>query len=112
CWHRNSLHPRAMLPWLRAADDDEDGLDKKLASIDIEAVELLLRDGVAIWDLEEDPDREPAGMPWRSPEGRYQVDFLLEGDDGQTLKRVVESYYQRDPFQAIRFLEAVRWELP
>lgn len=112
CWHRNSLHPRAMLPWLRAADDGEDGLDRKLASLDIEAVELLLREGVAIWDLEEDPDREPAGTPWRSPEGRYQLDFLLEGEDGQALKQVVESYYTRDPLQAIRFLEAVRWELP
>jgi hypothetical protein len=112
CWRRETLKPRALLPWLRAADDDEDGLEQKIKALDVETVVVLLRDTVAVWDLEEDPDREPLGSPWRSPEGRYVVDFQLEGEDQQTLRRIVETYYQQDPLQAVRFLEAVRWELP
>jgi len=111
CWRRDGLQPRALLPWLRAALEGDD-FAKKLRTLDVEIVELLLRETVDVWDREEDPDREPLGHPWTSPEGRYVLDFKLEGEDLQALQRAVGSYYDEDPLQAVRFLEAVRWELP
>jgi hypothetical protein len=111
CWRRDGCVPRALLPWLRAALEGAD-FRRKLAALDLEVVELLLREVVDVWDREEDPDREPQGTPWTSPEGRYVVDFKAEGDDLQALKRTVDAYYADDPLQAVRFLEAVRWELP
>lgn len=111
CWKRDGLQPRHLLPWLRAAMSGPD-FTRKLRGLDLELVELLLRETVEVWDREEDPDREPHGTPWTSPEGRYVLDFRAEGADLHTLMKVVESYYQQDPLQAVRFLEAVRWELP
>ena len=111
CWRRDGLVARAVLPWLRAAQEGED-FAKKLHALDIEVVELLLRETVEVWDREEDPDHEPKGFPWTSPEGRYALDFQAQGEDLQALTRTVNTYYAEDPFQAVRFLEAVRWELP
>ena len=111
CWRREGLQPRAVLPWLRTALEGHDFV-QKLKALDLEIVELLLRETVDVWDREEDPDREPLGHPWTSPEGRYVLDFKLEGEDLQALQRTVGSYYEEDPLQAVRFLEAVRWELP
>ncbi|MBS2026519.1 MAG: hypothetical protein JST54_01335 [Deltaproteobacteria bacterium] len=111
CWRREGLQPRAVLPWLRTALEGDD-FAQKLKALDVEIVELLLRETVDVWDREEDPDREPLGHPWTSPEGRYVLDFKLEGEDLQALQRVVGTYYEEDPLQAVRFLEAVRWELP
>jgi len=110
-WRQGELQPRALLPWLGAAMEGKDFL-RKLRALDLEVVELLLHETVQLWDREEEPDREPQGAPWTSPEGRYVLDFLAEGESLQILKRTVESYYQENPLEAVRFLEAVRWELP
>ena len=112
CWRKDELETRGILPWLAAAADEEDGMRDKIASLDVEVMELLFRDTTYIYLHEDDLDREPEGYAWRSPEGKYVVDILADGDDLQTLLAVIDTYYKRNPLEAVRFLEATLWELP
>lgn len=109
-WHREEPRPLGLLQWLRAADGE--GYAKKVAAVDLELIELLFSQTVKLIVMEDDPDYVPQGTPWRSPEGKYELDFLAEGDDLVTLRALMDHYYALDPFQAVRLLEAVRWELP
>ncbi|MDR0966405.1 MAG: DUF6178 family protein, partial [Myxococcales bacterium] len=45
------------------------------------------------------------------PEGKYLLEFRVEGASLSGLKRVLNLLYAQDPFQAARLIEAVRWEL-
>jgi hypothetical protein len=111
CWHRDGARPRGILPWLAAAGGGE-GFKKKLRGLDLELLELLLHQTTDMWLLEDDLDREPTGSGWRSPEGKYVLDFKAEGEELHTLHRLLDTYYAENPLEAVRFLEAVRWELP
>lgn len=112
-WKRDKLEQGATLLWLRAArgDEDEERYRRKLATLDIEVIELLLKNTLRIHDLQEDEDPELEGNFYRSPEGRYVVEFLVEGSDYIGIKGLLDDLYMEDPFKAARMLEAVRWEL-
>lgn len=112
-WERDELSVPKVITWLRAAgtDADEARFEKKLAALDVEVLERLLQAGLRIWDLEETPDPEPQGEVFRSPEGKYLLEFLVEGVELAGLKRVVNLLFAQDPLQAARLIEAVRWEL-
>lgn len=113
-WTRDDLAVQKVITWLRAAgtDADEARFEEKLAALDVELLERVLQSGLRIWDLEETPDPEPQGEVFRSPEGKYLLEFLVEGVEQAGLKRVISHLYARDPLQAARLIEAVRWELP
>ncbi|MGI5862182.1 MAG: DUF6178 family protein [Myxococcales bacterium] len=113
-WKRDRIDVSAGLLWLRAAatDDNDERFQKKLARLDIEVIELLLKTTLRIWDLTETPDPEPSGPTYQSPEGQYLVEFLVEGASYLGAKRLLDQLYAKDPFRAARMLEAVRWELP
>ncbi len=113
-WKRDQLDPAAALTWLRAAgtDDSEERFRKKLHALDVEVLELVLRQTTRVHDLEEDPDPEFEGVTFRSPEGKYLVEYLVEGAEQAGVKRVLDELYAEDPFRTARLLEAVRWEMP
>ena len=113
-WRRDRIDVPTGLLWLRAAatDHDDERFQKKLARLDIEVLELLLKTTMHIWDLTEDPDPEPSGPTYPSPEGQYLVEFLVEGAEYIGAKRLLDQLYAEDPFKAARMLEAIRWELP
>lgn len=111
-WKKDALDVHELLTWLRAAhgDDDEDYL-KKLDGIDMELLELLLRKCTVIHDLEENPDANPPGVTMESPEGKYLIEFTVEGPEMAGLKTLINTIIARDPFAAGRLFEAVRWEI-
>ena len=113
-WDGDSFVPAKAVAWLRAAgtDTSEDRFSLKLDSLDIEVTERLLQADLRIWDLEETEDPEPEGEAFRSPEGKYVIEYRCEGVELLGMKRLVESLYARDAFRAARLMEAVRWELP
>ncbi|MFN7133055.1 MAG: DUF6178 family protein, partial [Myxococcales bacterium] len=112
-WKRAQLDQTTALFWLRAArgDDDDERYRRKLAALDVEIVELLLKNTLKIHDLQEDEDPELEGNFYRSPENRYIVEFLVEGADYVGIRALLDDLYMEDPFKAARMLEAVRWEL-
>ncbi len=113
-WRRDQFQAGAALTWLRAAgtDESEERFRKKIHKLDVEVLELVLRTTTHVYDLEEDPDPEPQGTFFRSTEGRFLVEFKVEGADYVGVKRLLDELYAEDPFKTARLLEAVRWETP
>ena len=110
-WQRDRMDPLEVLHWLRAArgDDDEDFV-KKLGSLDMEVLELIFKKLVTIHDLEENPDVNTEGPTMEMPEGKYLLEFLIDGVDEAALRRLTYDLVTHNPFELGRFLEAVRWE--
>jgi hypothetical protein len=113
-WRRDRLDASLALTWIRLARSDEDDARyrKKLAALDLEVLELLLKRMLRIHDLSEDEDPDVHGPAFPSPEGRYVVEFLAEGSDYAGIRGLLDDLYAEDPFRAARLLESVRWELP
>jgi hypothetical protein len=113
-WSRDRLDPLEVLRWLRAGrgDDDEEEYAKKLSALDAEVIELVYKKLATVYDLEENPDANPAGITLEMPEGRYLLEFHVEGVDEAALRRLTNDLLAANPFEFARFLEAVKWELP
>lgn len=110
-WQRDRMDPLEVLHWLRAArgDDDEDFV-RKVRSLDIEVLELIYKKLVIIHDLEEDPDANPEGTSMELVEGKYLLEFRIDGVDEAALRRLTYDLTTHNPFELSRFVEAVRWE--
>ena len=111
-WTRDRLEPHAVLTWLRAArgDDSEEFL-RKLHGVDLELVEYLLREFTQMHDLEENPDVNPEGVTMETPEGRYLLEFKLEGVEQAGLRVILNDLIAENPFESVRLMEAARWEI-
>jgi hypothetical protein len=112
-WKRDRMDPHQLLTWLRAArgEDPEEFL-AKLSRLDLELLELMLRSFTVIHDLEEDPDVNPEGVTMESPEGKYLIEFTVDGVELASLRQLLHDLYGRDAFGTVRLLEATRWEVP
>ena len=91
-WRGDRLEAARVLAWLRAAgtDDEEERFRKKIHRLDVEVLELVLRTTCNVHDLEEDEDPETDNTTFRSPEGRYLVEFLVEGADQAGVRRLLD----------------------
>jgi hypothetical protein len=113
-WKKDQVALHEVLTWLRAArgDASEDFL-RKLRTVDTEVLELLVREFTLIHDLEENPDVHVEGVTLETPEGRYLVEFKgVEGPELAALRSILNDLIADNPFEAVRFLEATRWEVP
>lgn len=119
-WSGGHFEPRKALPWLRAARAGAH-LDpkaaarwsRKLRALDAEVLYLVLRDALVLHDLEQEPDPELASDRFmRTPEGRFVVEFGVDGVEYAAVRGILDDLYADDPFQATRLLSAIRWELP
>src|SRR5208283_2347593 len=71
-WQRDRLDSHALLAWIRAArGDDAAAFHAQVAGLDLELIELLLRQHTVIHDLEEEPDLHVEGLTLDSADGRY-----------------------------------------
>jgi Family of unknown function (DUF6178) len=113
--------PRAVLRWLHLAREGGGNADRawrryldKLALLDAEMRSLVLRKAMRVHDLQE--ETEPAvadpGRTFRTPEGRYVVEFLPEAGEFGTLKQLLDDLYAEDVLGTTRLLESLRWEVP
>ncbi|MGA9524145.1 MAG: DUF6178 family protein [Myxococcaceae bacterium] len=112
-WTRDGMDPHQVLTWLRAArgDEPEDFL-AKMNKLDLELVELMLRSFTVLHDLEEDPDVNPPGVTMESPEGKYLIEFTVDGVELAALRQILNDLFGQNAFEAGRLLEAIRWEVP
>lgn len=110
-WQRDRLDPLEVLHWLRAArgEDDEDYV-RKVRAMDIELLELVYKKLSVIHDLEENPDVNVEGVTMETPDGKYLLEFTVDGVDEAALRRLTFDLMAHNPFELSRFLEAVRWE--
>jgi uncharacterized protein DUF6178 len=113
--------PRAVLRWLHLAREGAGHSDRahqryldKLGRLDAELRSLVLRKALRVHDLQE--EQEPAivdpGRTFRTPEGRYVVEFLPDAGEFGTLKQLLDDLYAEDVLGTTRLLESLRWEVP
>ena len=113
-WKKDSLTPHEVLTWMRAARGDEpEHFLQKLRKVDIEVLEVLLREFTLVHDLEENPDVHVEGVTLETPEGRYLVEFKgVEGAELVAMRSIINDLIADNPFEAVRFMEATRWDVP
>jgi hypothetical protein len=113
-WKKDAVDLHQVLTWLRAARGDEAGdFLRKLRKVDTEVFELMVREFTLIHDLEENPDVHVEGVTLETPEGRYLVEFKgIEGPELAAMRSILNDIIADNPFEAVRFLEATRWEVP
>ena len=122
-WPKSDEGPssKELLRWMRLAREGGGASDAaqeryllKLAGLDAELVSLLLRRELRVIDLEEDPDPETRedGHIYRTPEGRYLIEFQVDGTEYAVLKQLLDDLFAQDTFGAARMLEGLRWEVP
>jgi hypothetical protein len=119
-WSGGTFDPRKALPWFRAARAGAH-LDPKaaarwaakLAALDPEILFLVLRDAVRLHDLEENPDPDfESDRFMRTPEGKYMIEFVVDGVEYAAVRGLLDDLYAEDPFKATRLLSAIRYEMP
>jgi hypothetical protein len=119
-WARATFDPRKVLPWLRAARAGAQlepraaaRWARKLAALDPEVLFLVLRATVRVHDLERDPDPEIVSDRFmRTPEGKYVVEFVVDGVEYLAVRGVLDDLYAEDAFQATRLLSSIQWDVP
>jgi hypothetical protein len=118
-WTKGRFEPARALPWLRAGRVGAPGDEvrerswrRKLAALDLELLELILRSFLVIHDLELDPDPDLASDHFlRTPEGKFLVEFNAEGVEYLAIRGLLDDLYAEDAFRAARLLSALRSEL-
>lgn len=119
CWRGDHVDARRALPWLRAARSGAMDSPRaaarwraKLAQLDAELLHIVLRDALCVHELEQDPDPHLESSRFmRTPEGKFVIEFLVDGAEYAAVRGVVDDLYAEDPFRASRLLSAIRWEL-
>lgn len=112
-WTKDRLDVHRAISWLRAARGDEPPeFLAKVHQLDLEVRELILRSSTRLHDKEQVPDVDPAGVTLETPEGKYLVEFLVEGAELSAMRSLVSQLIAEKPFEAVRLFEAIRWELP
>jgi hypothetical protein len=126
CWRPGeegrTLDPRRVLQWLAVAREggSAEGAALKRATLDLEILEIVLHSGLRIVDRKAvDEDGWARGAPGEDPEaewketpcGSWLVAFEIDGAEGIELRRILDELYADNPFEASRFLSAIRSEL-
>jgi len=113
-WQHDRPDPARVLQWLRLAGEGGGPADlrRKRKALDAEILLLTLRAHVVVHALEEEPEPVLEHDDFiRTPEGKYVVEIAAKGDEGRTLRRVLEDLVDENPFESARLFEALRWEL-
>jgi len=112
-WSKDRIEARRAITWLRAARvDDPHEFLAKVRALDVELLEFVLLSATAVHDREAEPDFQPEGVAVETPDGKYLVEFTVEGAELSTMRALVSGLIAEDPFHASRLFEAIRWELP
>jgi hypothetical protein len=119
-WAGASFDPAKALPWIRAARAGAQlepraaaRWARKLAALDPEVLFLVLRSTLRLLDLEADPDPEiQSDRFMRTPEGKYVVEFLVDGVEYLAVRGLLDDLFAEDPLKATRLLSAIQWDAP
>jgi hypothetical protein len=88
---------------------------EKLAELDSELLALVLRHELTVHELGDDnpdPDLTHPGSTYRTPEGRYLIEFNRGDEHYPQLKALLDDLYAVEVLGTTRMLESLRWEMP
>jgi hypothetical protein len=118
CWRRDEMDPKRALPWLRAArvgSQRDERLEKawraKLKALDPEVMGLLFKSTLRVHSLEENEDPYIESEQYmETPEGKYLIEFLVDGVEYVAIRGVLDDLYAEDPFVAMRMVSSLSGE--
>jgi hypothetical protein len=112
-WKKDRIDLPEVVRWLRAArGSDREEFLAKVHGLDTELLEHILSTSTRVHSLSEEPDVHLRGDALETPDGKYLVEFSVEGIELSAIRGLLVDLVSEDPFGASRLLEALRWELP
>jgi len=112
-WKKDRIDLAEVVRWLRAArGNDREEFIAKVHGLDSELLQYILRTSTRVHPLSEESDVHAKGDILETPDGRYLVEFSVEGIELSAIHGLLADLVSEDPFAASRLLESLRWELP
>ncbi len=113
-WDRDRLLPSKAEPWLAALiEAPAEQIYQWVRGLDVEVTALLLRRRMTLYDLTmgEEPDSDPEGQFFKTPDGFFMIDALGSPDEQRVTQSLLEALYSTDLNYARRVLVALNQEL-
>lgn len=113
-WDRDRLSLAKAEPWLSAlVEAPFEQVQAWLRGFDVELVALLLRRRMKVWDLTlgEEPEEEPEGQLFKTPDGFFMIEATGGPDAQRVTLALIEALYSADLVHARRVLVALNAEL-
>lgn len=117
-WDRDELKPDTYGEWLMAAvEAKNDHLKPLIEGLDPEPLVFYLQEHVKVHLLDpEMTEQEKLELEAlngvNTPDGRFLLEFRVDDDHADFVRRLIEQVYAADLRTAYWLLEACRWELP
>jgi len=112
-WKKDRIEFAEVVRWLRAArGSDREEFLAKVHGLDTELLEYILSTSTRVHSVSEESDVQTRGDVLETPDGKYLVEFSVEGIELSAIRGLLADLVSEDPFGASRLLEALRWELP
>ena len=112
CFRGEELDISALAVWLAIGLDDEESWGARFDLLDEELVELFLLRSTKIHELETDPDANPERSYIETPDDRFLVELLLEGEAESALRSVLRALMARDPSGFSERIASTFWAFP
>lgn len=113
-WDRDHLSPAKAEPWLAAlAEAPPEQVYEWMRGLDVELVALLMRRRMRLYDLTlgEEPEDDPEGQFFKTPDGFFMIDALGSPDEQRVTQALLEALYSVDLEYARRILVGLKGEL-
>jgi hypothetical protein len=111
-WRNDALDAGALDGWFDALDDaGRDTLVRGARTIDTELLYLYLRTHIRA-ELKPNDDSWQPGEGDQTLEGQFYFNALADGDDLETVSRLLRGLFEDDYWLYFRMLQALSWEDP
>lgn len=113
-WDRDQLSLAKASQWLGAlVEAPQERIYEWVRGLDIELVATLLRRRMKLWDLTmgEEPEEEPQGLLFKTPDGFFMIDALGTPEEQRVTHALLVAIYNTDLNFARRVLVSLQAEL-
>ena len=113
-WDRDRITPAKLSIWLAAlVEAPFERVYEWVRGLDIELVAVLLRERMTLYDLTmgEEPETDPEGTLFKTPDGFFMIDALGTADEQRVTHALVVSLYNADINFARRVFVSLQAEL-
>lgn len=113
-WDRDRITPAKLSTWLAAmVEAPFERIYEWVRGLDIELVAVMLRERITLYDLTmgEEPETDPQGTLFKTPDGFFMIDALGTHDEQRVTHALLVSLYNADINFARRVLVSLQAEL-
>lgn len=114
-WDRDVPDPLRVILWLRLALEGSKSVESfraKRKALDSEMIMHVLKTQTVMHEIVEgDSATLDSDNYIRTAEGKFFVEIIPDGEDGVTVRQLLEDFIREDPFLATRAFDNARWEI-